>query len=181
MGSCVLRFTAVRTRNRLGHLILLIPCWEGRVPIPKRSEGPRETSNYPEAESSKALDLNTPNREEPDCPHPHPLWLSKGSYHTEAWGWSAGRNLVNRLYREEDLALKAKRLRRRRMASHRESNVLPTRPQSSLGIRLHPRPTDDRAEVPGIGGGQCRPPVHNLAQAAATADQTPCFTEASLA
>jgi hypothetical protein len=56
---------AIRTRVRLDRLILLIPCWEGREPIPKRSEGPRMTSNPGEAESSNALDLNAPNREEP--------------------------------------------------------------------------------------------------------------------
>jgi hypothetical protein len=55
---------AIRTRIRLGHLILLIPCWEGREPIPKRSEGLRPTSITGEAESSIVLDLKAPNRED---------------------------------------------------------------------------------------------------------------------
>lgn len=29
--------SAVRTRFRLGHLILLVPCWEGETPIPKKA------------------------------------------------------------------------------------------------------------------------------------------------
>ncbi|WP_435693844.1 IS3 family transposase [Rhizobium lusitanum] len=49
-------------------------------------------------------------------------------------GWSAGRNLVYRLYREEGLALKAKRPRRRRMASHRENKVLPTGPNQAWAL-----------------------------------------------
>ena len=59
------RSIAIRTRVRLGHLILLIPCWEGQEPISKRSEDPRKTSNAGKAESSKTLDLNPPNREFP--------------------------------------------------------------------------------------------------------------------
>ncbi len=40
-------------------------------------------------------------------------------------GWAVGRNLVYRLYREEGLALRSKRPRRRKMAVHRETRHRP--------------------------------------------------------
>ena len=42
-------------------------------------------------------------------------------------GWSLGRNLVYRLYREEGLALRRKQPRRRKMVVHREARCRPTR------------------------------------------------------
>lgn len=49
-------------------------------------------------------------------------------------GWSAGRNLVYRLYREEGLALKAKRPRRRKMAAHREERTAVTRANQAWAL-----------------------------------------------
>lgn len=43
-------------------------------------------------------------------------------------GWPISRNLVYRLYREEGLALRSKRLRWRKMIVHREARVKPSRP-----------------------------------------------------
>ena len=43
-------------------------------------------------------------------------------------GWPISRNLVYRLYREEGLALRCKRPRRRKMIVHREARVKPSRP-----------------------------------------------------
>lgn len=43
-------------------------------------------------------------------------------------GWPLGRNVVWRLYREEGLALRSKRPRRRKMVVQREARCLPTRP-----------------------------------------------------
>ena len=43
-------------------------------------------------------------------------------------GWPISRNLVYRLYREEGLALRSKRPRRRKMIVHREARVKPSRP-----------------------------------------------------
>ena len=43
-------------------------------------------------------------------------------------GWPISRNLVYRLYREEGLALRNKRPRRRKMIVHREARVKPSRP-----------------------------------------------------
>ena len=40
-------------------------------------------------------------------------------------GWAVGKNLVYRLYREEGLALRSKRPRRRKMAVHRETRHRP--------------------------------------------------------
>ena len=40
-------------------------------------------------------------------------------------GWEVGRNRVYRLYREEGLALRSKRPRRRKMATHREARCQP--------------------------------------------------------
>lgn len=49
-------------------------------------------------------------------------------------GWGAGRNLVYRLYREEGVALKAKRPRRRKMAAHREERTAVTRANQAWAI-----------------------------------------------
>ena len=49
-------------------------------------------------------------------------------------GWSIGRNTVYRLYREEDLALRSKRPRRRKMAVHREARCRPTRPNEARSL-----------------------------------------------
>ena len=43
-------------------------------------------------------------------------------------GWPISRNLVYRLYREEGLALRSRRPRRRKMIVHREARVKPSRP-----------------------------------------------------
>jgi putative transposase len=43
-------------------------------------------------------------------------------------GWSVGRNLIYRLYPEEGLSLRTKRLRRRKMIVHREARYRPQRP-----------------------------------------------------
>jgi len=43
-------------------------------------------------------------------------------------GWPISRNLVYRLYREEGLALRSKRPRRRKMVVHREARIKPSRP-----------------------------------------------------
>jgi putative transposase len=43
-------------------------------------------------------------------------------------GWAVGKNLVYRLYREEGLALRSKRPRRRKMVVHREERFRPKRP-----------------------------------------------------
>ena len=43
-------------------------------------------------------------------------------------GWPISRNLVYRLYREEGLALRSKRPRRRKMVIHREARIKPSRP-----------------------------------------------------
>jgi putative transposase len=40
-------------------------------------------------------------------------------------GWTVGRNLVWQLYREEGLALRSKRPRRRKMVAHREARYVP--------------------------------------------------------
>ncbi len=49
-------------------------------------------------------------------------------------GWSAGRNLVYRLYREEGLCLRTKRPRRRKMAVHREARCQPQRPNEAWSL-----------------------------------------------
>jgi len=49
-------------------------------------------------------------------------------------GWTVGRNLVYRLYREEGLALRAKRPRRRKMAVHRQARCLPKRPNEAWSL-----------------------------------------------
>jgi putative transposase len=46
-------------------------------------------------------------------------------------GWAVGRNLVYRLYREEGLALRSKRPRRRKMTLHREVRHRPTKPNQA--------------------------------------------------
>jgi putative transposase len=42
-------------------------------------------------------------------------------------GWTVGRNLVWRMYREEGVALHSKRPRRRKMVVHREAPLTPGR------------------------------------------------------
>ena len=49
-------------------------------------------------------------------------------------GWAVGRNLVWRLYREEGLALRSKRPRRRKMAVHREARELPKGPNPARSL-----------------------------------------------
>ncbi len=49
-------------------------------------------------------------------------------------GWSIGRNTVYRLYREEGLALRSKRPRRRKMVVHREARCRPTRPNEAWSL-----------------------------------------------
>jgi putative transposase len=49
-------------------------------------------------------------------------------------GWAVGRNLVWRLYREEGLALRSKRPRRRKMAVHREARCVPKRPNEAWSL-----------------------------------------------
>lgn len=49
-------------------------------------------------------------------------------------GWSVGRNVVYRLYREEGLALRSKRPRRRKMAVHREARCRPKRPNQAWSL-----------------------------------------------
>ncbi len=46
-------------------------------------------------------------------------------------GWAIGRNRVYRLYREEGLALRSKRPRRRKMPVHREVRYRPTKPNQA--------------------------------------------------
>jgi putative transposase len=49
-------------------------------------------------------------------------------------GWSAGRNLVYRLYLEEGLCLGTKRPRRRKMAVHCEARCQPQRPNEAWSL-----------------------------------------------
>ncbi len=49
-------------------------------------------------------------------------------------GSSIGRNTVYRLYREEGLALRSKRPRRRKMVVHREARCRPTRPNEAWSL-----------------------------------------------
>ncbi|WP_281399907.1 IS3 family transposase [Microvirga zambiensis] len=49
-------------------------------------------------------------------------------------GWTAGRNLVYRLYREEGLALRSKRPRRRRMVVQRQARCQPKRPNEAWSL-----------------------------------------------
>lgn len=49
-------------------------------------------------------------------------------------GWSVGRNLIYRLYREEGLALRSKRPRRRKMVVHREAVCRPKRPNEAWSL-----------------------------------------------
>jgi putative transposase len=46
-------------------------------------------------------------------------------------GWRLSRNFACRLYREEGLALRAQRPRRRKMAAHREARCQPSRPNQA--------------------------------------------------
>jgi hypothetical protein len=59
-------------RGRAAHGSSIEGSIDGRADelIPKRSEDPRVTSSVGDADSLKALDLNPPNREEPN------LWRS---------------------------------------------------------------------------------------------------------
>jgi putative transposase len=49
-------------------------------------------------------------------------------------GWPISRNLVYRLYREEGLALRSKRPRRRKMVVHREARIKPSRPNQAWSL-----------------------------------------------
>ena len=49
-------------------------------------------------------------------------------------GWPISRNLVYRLYREEELALRSKRPRRRKMVVHREARIKPSRPNQAWSL-----------------------------------------------
>ena len=49
-------------------------------------------------------------------------------------GWQIGRNRVYRVYREEGLALKTKRPRRRKMATHREARCQPKAPNEAWSL-----------------------------------------------
>jgi putative transposase len=49
-------------------------------------------------------------------------------------GWSIGRNLIYRLYREEGLVLRSKRPRRRKMVVHREARCCPKRPNEAWSL-----------------------------------------------
>lgn len=49
-------------------------------------------------------------------------------------GWAVGRNLIWRLYREEGLALRSKRPRRRKMVVHREARCVPNRPNEAWSL-----------------------------------------------
>ena len=49
-------------------------------------------------------------------------------------GWSAGHNLVYRLYCEEGLALRSKRPRRRKMVVPRQARCQPTRPNEAWSL-----------------------------------------------
>jgi len=49
-------------------------------------------------------------------------------------GWAVGKNLVWRLYREEGLALRTKRPRRRKMVVHREARCQPNRPNEAWSL-----------------------------------------------
>lgn len=49
-------------------------------------------------------------------------------------GWTVGKNLVYRLYREEGLSLRTKRPRRRKMVVHREARCRPSRPNEAWSL-----------------------------------------------
>ncbi|WP_369805999.1 IS3 family transposase [Sphingobium sp. 15-1] len=49
-------------------------------------------------------------------------------------GWSVGRNVVYRLYREEGLVLRTKQPRRRKMLVHREARCRPQRPNEAWSL-----------------------------------------------
>ena len=49
-------------------------------------------------------------------------------------GWTVGRNVVYRLYREEGLALRSKRPRRRKMVVQREARCRPKRPNEAWSL-----------------------------------------------
>ena len=49
-------------------------------------------------------------------------------------GWPISRNLVYRIYREEGLALRSQRPRRRKMVIHREARVKPSRPNQGWSL-----------------------------------------------
>ena len=63
-------------------------------------------------------------------------------------GWALGRNVVWRLYREEGLALRSKRPRRRKMVVQREARCMPTRPNEDWSLGLS---TTSSAAAPGSG------------------------------
>lgn len=49
-------------------------------------------------------------------------------------GWQVGRNVVYRLYREEDLTLRTKQPRRRKMVVHRQARCQPRRPNEAWSL-----------------------------------------------
>ena len=49
-------------------------------------------------------------------------------------GWAVGRHLVWRLYREEGLALRSKRPKRRKMVVHREARSMPKQPNEAWSL-----------------------------------------------
>lgn len=49
-------------------------------------------------------------------------------------GWTVGKNLIYRLYREEGLSLRTKRPRRRKMVVHREARCRPSRPNEAWSL-----------------------------------------------
>jgi hypothetical protein len=55
---------AIRTRDRLACLILLIPSWESPRADREEKQGPQVTSNIGKVEGLKALELKPPIREE---------------------------------------------------------------------------------------------------------------------
>lgn len=60
-------------------------------------------------------------------------------------GWSVGRNLVYRLYREEGLALRTKRPRRRKMVVQRQARHQPTAPNQAWSLDfIHDQLTSGR-------------------------------------
>ena len=54
----------------------------------------------------------------------HTCATATGAVMLRRAGWSVGRNVVYRLYREEGLALRSKRPRRRKMVVHRDAASL---------------------------------------------------------
>jgi len=57
---------AIRTRVRLFHLVLLIPCWESQRAHPEEKRGPASDINQSGQKHMKTLDADRPNREDPN-------------------------------------------------------------------------------------------------------------------